>query len=113
MSKFKVGDVLQIRQWDDMSAEFGECGGFIGCLGGFYDYMRHLCGEIFTVKEIRRSSYAADRYISVEGVENDGGITPYWYISEDMLEQIQSEININILDERRLDDFLNAFQVNI
>lgn len=63
-SDIKVGDVLRVRQWEDMAAEFGvNSYGNIGpnyeedgqtSIEVFYKEMRDLCGKTFTVKTIRR-----------------------------------------------------------
>ena len=40
-----IGDVLRIRQWDDMVDEFGvKPSGDIGCSGVFVKNMKCLCG---------------------------------------------------------------------
>ena len=51
--KFKVGDKVKIRQWDDMVMEFGLGSfGHINCKYGFTNGMKPLCGEIATISEI-------------------------------------------------------------
>lgn len=52
MSKYQVGDVLRVRQWDDMANEFGytnPCHDEIKCLDIFVEEMKYLCGKTFTV----------------------------------------------------------------
>ena len=45
-----IGDVLRIRQWDDMAKEFGVNDyGSIPCRCAFTEDMCYLCGEKFTV----------------------------------------------------------------
>lgn len=47
---FAVGDVVRIREWDDMESEFGlELDGSIGCTFSFVAGMRQSCGELCTV----------------------------------------------------------------
>lgn len=79
----QIGDKLQIRQWDDMMAEFGGSPGAIRCKYTFYSHMRYLCGKTFTVRKI---SSDGTYYFSFENTEEDK-----WTISADMLEPIQNE----------------------
>lgn len=62
-SDIKVGDVLRVRQWEDMAAEFGAdshgniCSSYRKEDGQtsveiFYKGMRDLCGKTFTVTTI-------------------------------------------------------------
>ena len=42
----KVGDVVRIRSWEDMEAEFGvDEDGNIPCKYNFTDFMRNMCGD--------------------------------------------------------------------
>lgn len=61
-----VGDVLRIREWDDMVKEFGVDGSFIKVPFTFTNSMRYLCGQTFTVYSISRYS---GKLHSVEGIE--------------------------------------------
>lgn len=48
--KFKVGDRVRIRQWDDMVREFGVgSGGHIPCASMFSVDMKYLCGSLSTI----------------------------------------------------------------
>ncbi len=75
--KFKdihIGDVLQIRSWEDMAKEFGVCRGsgrvtYIATKSpdiSFLSYMRYLCGKTFTVSAIDEEN---ELLSSVEGCE--------------------------------------------
>lgn len=47
---FAVGDVVRIREWDDMESEFGLMYGVdIGCTLTFVVGMRQSCGELCTI----------------------------------------------------------------
>lgn len=68
----RVGDVLKIRQWDDMADEFGT----LDLMGSIYikvdqsffvPAMKYLCGKIFTVKKIFVTPYY--NIESEEGIE--------------------------------------------
>ena len=93
-----IGDVLRIRQWDDMANEFGinECGD-IDCRYCFTTTMIHMCGKQFTVSNIYED-YGETIYNSEEGVEYDvEGDT--WDISADMLELYVEEKEWEVADD--------------
>ena len=46
---FSVGDVVRIREWDDMLKEYGEIGGDINCTCMFVKDMRVSCGAQCTI----------------------------------------------------------------
>lgn len=48
--KFKVGDRVKVKSWDDMAREFGvNTNNIILCEYRFVPYMRKYCGRIMTV----------------------------------------------------------------
>lgn len=50
---FKVGDIVQIRFWEDMEEEFGLNGfGTIKCRAGFTKAMRSICGTVVQINHI-------------------------------------------------------------
>lgn len=108
MSKYKIGDELRIREWDDMVEEFGfETTGSIKTKFKFHPSMQCLCGCDFTVSDII-SGGRHDKYCSVEGAEfKNGGVTiqGYWYISEDMLEP-RTEESLYIASDTEIDNLL-------
>ena len=74
MGKFKVGDKVRVREWDDMKKEFGGDGLIIPCRCSFVGDMKELCGKVFYVKKvITEFSYNLDVKCSV------------WSFSDDML----------------------------
>lgn len=99
MRKYKVGDKLRIRKWNDMEAEFGSVLGNIP-IGGIYfvSHMKHLCELDFTVSgtsERRGHCF----YHSEEGVENG------WNIIAEMLEP-RIEEELYIATDSELDELL-------
>lgn len=49
--RYKVGDKVLIRQWDDMKEEFGlTIGGNINCKNFFSKGMCRFCGRVMTIK---------------------------------------------------------------
>lgn len=82
--KFKVGELVRIRQWDDMEKEFGvDSVGFIDSCVSFVTSMKPLCGK-----------YAEIVSIAENGVEvklklfNCGGLNTSWCYSTDMIEKV-------------------------
>ena len=87
-----VGDVLRIRDWDDMLNEYGPDGfGGICTPKAFAKEMRYLCGKIITIKSINHLG----EINSVEGFENSGyceNRRPFnWILGAKMLEPCESE----------------------
>lgn len=73
---FQPGQRVRIRQWDDMAREFG-CNEYgILCEADFIPDMRYLCGQEFTIEELRDNR-------RVTFVENN-----YFQYSLDMIEPI-------------------------
>ena len=99
--KFEIGDILRIRQWDDMADEFGIIGDTIECKFGFTPAMRYLCGQKFTVKEIYDGEFQSE-----EGIENDTHSDDYWSISEDMLEMVEPTCELKINDIKKFNEML-------
>lgn len=83
--KFKVGELVRIRQWDDMVEEFGvdSAGDVVGNCVSFVTSMKPLCGK-----------YAEIVSIAENGVEvklklfNCGGLNTSWRYSTDMIEKV-------------------------
>lgn len=58
MSKYKVGDKVRVREWDDMVKEFGiDKSGDINCRVAFIQEMKGLCGKIVTISNVKEGSY--------------------------------------------------------
>lgn len=96
-----IGDVLRIRQWDDMVGEFGLSkfsDDFIlvtrkdsGVITGFTKEMRYLCGKEFTVRE-RLDTNSGFLYRSFNNIEK-AFYAPleYWTITAEMLEPFEED----------------------
>lgn len=75
-SEIHVGDVLRIRRWEDMEAEFGlDDDGCIKCdredngrrgVEYFWFGMRGICGKTFTVAKIHRYDGLVNDYDAEE-----------------------------------------------
>lgn len=74
---FKSGDVVRIRQWDDMEREFGlNCFDGINCKFGFLGHMRELCG----LNGLIIDSISSDNRVMFKNYQTG------WSISTDMIE---------------------------
>ena len=88
MGKFKVGDKVKIRQWDDMEKEFGlDTFGSINVRFHFCERMRKYCGKVMTITDIWGDNY------TLEGAKS-------WSFSEDMFEPTTSTIIIYKKDNK-------------
>jgi len=77
--EFHAGDVVRIRDWEDMEQEFGlnEYGN-IACRFSFTDEMGSYCGEVYTIEYIderehvhfaERHSLSSDYNVSFDMIE--------------------------------------------
>ena len=74
MGRYKVGDKVRVREWDDMLKQCGGNDHTISCACIFVDCMKPLCGKVFTVTEVKNDySYRLD------------GEAWRWAFSDDML----------------------------
>lgn len=74
MGRFKVGDKVRVREWDDMLKQYGGNDHTISCACIFVDCMKTLCGKVFAVTEVKTDySYRLD------------GEAWSWAFSDDML----------------------------
>ena len=82
--KFKVGELVRIRQWDDMEKEFGlTMLGSIRCRCCFADGMKPLCGKYAEIKDLRADGIVFLRFFNCDdSVEN-------WNYSTDMIEKVE------------------------
>lgn len=81
--RYKVGDKVRVRQWDDMAKEFGECLGAIDtpfCL--FVSSMKVYCGLVYEIAEVYGRCY--------ELKSNEKPDIKKWYFTDDMLESVAS-----------------------
>ena len=79
---FKVGELVRIRQWDDMEKEFGlTMLGSISCRCCFADGMRPLCGKYAEIVSLD------DSRVKLKFL-NCGGLNTNWGYSTDMIEKV-------------------------
>ena len=83
---FEVGDVVEIKSWDEMKKEFGLNGcGSINCRESFVVSMQHLCGKIFKIAEVQK-----DCVVRLEDCDDN------WVISTDMIKHVNKKKNDNL-----------------
>lgn len=88
-----VGDVVRVRQWNDMASEYTAVGNDIyiynynhsRLIDAFVSSMRSLCGTVFTVLRKEEHRNGSMRYESVEGFHNK------WTITAEMLEPLEDD----------------------
>lgn len=80
--KFKVGELVRIRQWDDMVKEFGtRFTGSVDCKCCFNDGMKPLCGKYAKIVSLDDSRVKLKFF-------NCGGLNTSWVYSTDMIEKV-------------------------
>lgn len=82
MAKFKIGNIVKIRSWEDMAEEFGTTGfeSTITCKYYFTYAMKPLCGAYAEIIKID-GDIVELRFFN--GIKNEGNYT----ISFDMIEK--------------------------
>ena len=82
--KFKVGELVRIRQWDDMVKEFGtRSTGSVNCRCLFTVAMKPLCGKYAEIKDLRVDGIVFLRFFNCEKVDK------CWSYSTDMIEKVE------------------------
>ena len=81
---FKVGELVRIRQWDDMVKEFGtRSTGSVNCRCLFTKGMKQLCGKYAEIKDLRVDGIVFLRFFNCEKVDK------CWSYSTDMIEKVE------------------------
>ena len=82
--KFKVGELVRIRQWDDMVKEFGvDADGAIKTCVGFVSFMKPLCGKYAEIVGLAEN----DAEVKLKFF-NCCGLDTSWKYSTDMIEKV-------------------------
>lgn len=83
MAKFKVGELVRIRQWDEMEKEFGiDADGDIKIDVGFVSSMKPLCGKNAEIVSLEK-----DGRVDLNLFNCDKS-TQKWQYSTDMIEKV-------------------------
>lgn len=80
--KFKVGELVRIRQWDDMEKEFGTVGTSILCLPNFVKEMKPLCGKYAEIVRLYIGGRVDLKLFNCDGLHTS------WRYSVDMIEKV-------------------------
>lgn len=96
--KFSVGDIVRIRSWDDMEAEFGEGYDGVATPFGFVREMRKYCGREICIDRLEKDNV----YSTVEVFSHD--LPREWHWSEEMFEYTTPPVVVS--DVQNLQDFL-------
>ena len=96
----KEGNVIKIRQWDDMESEYGYSSfeGAILCKFLFNDFMKELCGKEFKITKEMEEKFKEYKYFYIDNYLDDAGTKDYIIISTDMIEYIKTTDDIIIKD---------------
>ena len=85
----KEGNIIKIRQWDDMEEEYGLIGiDSINCECAFTDNMRNLCGSEIKINEKMVEDFKKYKYFFAD--------SKTYSISTDMIESIKTTDDIVI-----------------
>jgi len=85
MCDLKKGDIVTIRQWDDMAEEFGLAYGRIQVPSGFTGGMKKYCGKRYKVDE--KKFHREDRRWIYTLIDISNGITLSQFWSSEMFEE--------------------------
>lgn len=88
------GDILRVRGWDDMAAEFGTENFFDTTRiktprVRFCERMKYMCGAVFTVSRKAYDERGWFYYCSAEGIEKAGKVISI--ITSEMLEPLSND----------------------
>ena len=84
--KFKVGELVRIRQWDDMEKEFGtNTLGTINTQQGFLRKMEPLCGKYAEITELDKGNRVLLKFFNCEGLEH---LTEVFGFATDVIEKV-------------------------
>ena len=94
----KEGNIIKIRQWDDMESEYGYSGSekAIMCKHLFTDDMGELCGKEFKITKQMEEEYKAIGHFYIDNYSDDIDAKPYFIITTDMIESIKTTDDIVI-----------------
>lgn len=98
--KFSVGDIVRIRSWDDMEAEFGKgpTHDYVAVPYNFDREMSKYCGREICIDRLEKD----DVYSTVEVFSHD--LPQEWCWSEEMFEHATPPVVVS--DVQNLQDFL-------
>lgn len=88
MAKFRVGDLVRIREWDDMAKEYGvDDNGDIKVYLGFPASEKALCGKVAQIVEIGTSIHL--KFL-------DSTKVPFVFVTSKMLEPLSAKNRVDV-----------------
>lgn len=87
---FKVGDLVRIREYDDLLEEYGYEDGEIATRYGFIEEMKYMCGKEFVI----------------EYIEEDGEVKGHndtWTITTEVIEKVDNNKKLTHLKSKEID----------
>ena len=123
----KEGNIIKIRQWDDMEEEYGLVGiGSINCECTFTNNMRSLCGSEIKINEKMVEDFKKYKYffadsktysISTDMIEyikttDDVIIDKVTFISDDKKEEIIKRLEKTLYFEREFYDKMKTIPLS-
>lgn len=103
MCEFNVGDLVRIRQWDDMVDQYGgtDSGRWIKThVYNFINDMRNLCGKEFVITSIKHQVYDVYEVL---------GCGTHWHITNEMIELVEEDVSY---DSEEIENFLGTININ-
>ena len=94
----KEGNIIKIRQWDDMEEEYGYSSSkkTIMCKHLFTDAMKKLCRKEFKITKQMEDEYKAIGHFHIDNYSDDIDTKPHFIITTDMIESIKTTDDIVI-----------------
>ena len=123
----KEGNIIKIRQWDDMESEYGLIGiDSINCECAFTDNMRNLCGSEIKINKKMVEDFKKYKYffadsktysISTDMIEyikttDDIVIDKVTFISDDKKEEIIKRLEKTLYFEREFYDKMKTIPLS-
>ena len=107
-AKYKAGDVVKIRQWDDMGDQYGFdiYTGTIRCPSGtIFDYdMEKFCGKYVHIRKSGEDSFGI--YYKIEEDDQDS------YYTDEMFEAFEiNSFDKDLFDDSDISSFLDNINV--
>ena len=105
--KFKVGDKVKIKSWEEMEKEFGlNCNGNINCNSCFTDGMKKFCGAVATIRKID-----SDGEVELTSTSSNLDFSE-WRFSTDMIKKVidfKTGDRVRINKQATIEDFTKNY----
>lgn len=105
--KFSPGDLVRIREWDDMKKQFGTNHSEIMCRFGFVEGMRYLCGTQFVIGSIDLNGNVIPTEENL--FEDKQCYKGRWSVSTDMIELVHDDFDESD-EEFSAEDYLSVIR---